>query len=78
MIRKDAGSTEAIRLTIDEEVGTSGVGRSTGSEVEESTLQLLDVTLTTENGLTVYSRENFRSSSHGSLEETRRDGVGTS
>ena len=61
--------------SIDEEVGTGSVGRSTGSEVEESTLEFLHVTLTTENGLTVNGRENFRGGTHGSLEETGGNGV---
>ena len=61
--------------SIDEEVGTGSVGRSTGSEVEESTLEFLHVTLTTENGLTVNGRENLGGGTHGSLEETGGNGV---
>lgn len=61
--------------SIDEEVGTGGVCGSSGSEVEEGTLEFLHVTLTTENGLAVNGGENFRGSSHRGLEESRGDGV---
>lgn len=63
------------RLTVDKEVGSRGVSARARGEVEEGTLELLDVTLATENGLAVDRRENLGRSSHRSLEESGRDRV---
>jgi hypothetical protein len=58
--------------TVDEEVGTSDVGSGLGGEEEEGTLELLDVTLATEDGLAVDAEEGKGKASVSSRRKGRK------